>query len=160
MAAIKFNLEDMVGYHIGKTFKIMHFSFQRLLEQEGFDISSDQWIILVYLMYKNGVTQQFLTRIITKDKATMTRIIDDLEKKKYVTRVPGKIDRREKTISLTDSGRKYIEKVYPFIKKTEKYILKNITNTEYETLKKVLKQISDNILEDLNSSCKGVAQKA
>jgi MarR family transcriptional regulator, transcriptional regulator for hemolysin len=156
MDKIKYRLEDNPGYHIGRTYKIMHFGIQKFLEKGEFCITSDQWIILVFLMHKGEAPQQFLAKITSKDKATITRVIDDLEKKNFVNRVPGKIDRREKMICLTKIGEQYTKKAIPFMEKMGKSMMKNITNEEYKTLKIILKKITDNIIAEVQPVCKGV----
>jgi MarR family transcriptional regulator, organic hydroperoxide resistance regulator len=159
MSKVTYSMEDNPGYHIGRTYKLMHFAIQKLLEHRGFDITTDQWIILIFLKHKGNTSQQFLSKITSKDKATITRVIDDLEMKKHVTRIPGTIDRREKMINLTKTGENFIKKAFPFMQKMGDEMMKNITVDEYESLKNILKKISDNIIEYTKPICKGINQK-
>jgi DNA-binding MarR family transcriptional regulator len=159
ISKMPYDLEDNLGYHIGKTFKIMHYAIQKLLENGGFDISSDQWIVMIFIYHKGSTSQQFLARIVSKDKATITRVIDDLEKKNYVSRIPGKVDRREKMISLTKSGEQYARKIFPFMQKWSEDMTNNITAKEFESLKKTLKKITDNIIKEMQPVCKNTNYK-
>ncbi|MCH7886455.1 MAG: MarR family transcriptional regulator [Candidatus Marinimicrobia bacterium] len=43
----------------------------------------------------------------------LTTVVDNLEKQKLAKRIPGKTDRRQYEIHLTQKGRKHIEKLFP-----------------------------------------------
>ena len=54
-------------------------SLQRIFKNNGFDITVEQWMILLLLWKKNGRTQQEIANIIGKDKGTISPQIDGLE---------------------------------------------------------------------------------
>jgi DNA-binding MarR family transcriptional regulator len=74
------------------------------LQVEGIDITTEQWSVLACLWEKDKVTQQALCTLTAKDKPSMTRLIDKLEKRNLVTRVSDNNDRRINLIHLTDAG--------------------------------------------------------
>jgi DNA-binding MarR family transcriptional regulator len=160
MNKTKFGLEENIGYLIGKTFRVLQCAMQKLINEKGYNITVDQWVILVFLSHKDGQMQVLLSRIVGKDKTSITRIIDDLEKKNYVRRVPNKSDRREKDIFLTNTGRKFIMEKMKFFQEQQKVILDNISSEDYEIFKKVIKKVMENIVknkdqcsQDLKSNC-------
>lgn len=59
---------------------------------------------------KDGVTQQELCNATFKDKPSMTRLIDNMEKQHLVIRVPDKKDRRTNKIHLTENGKNWKKK--------------------------------------------------
>jgi len=77
-------------------------------ELEPYGISSAQYVILVNLA--GGVdSASGLCRTVSYDPGAMTRMIDRLEKKRFVRRVPCPDDRRVMRLALTEEGKK----VYP-----------------------------------------------
>src|SRR5438477_9865640 len=72
-------------------------------ELEPLGISSAQYVILVNLA--NGVdSASGLCRSVSYDPGAMTRMIDRLERKGLVRRVPCSEDRRVMRLALTDEG--------------------------------------------------------
>ena len=77
----------------------------RVFRREGIEMTPEQWTVMYYLWSRDGVTQQELCNLTFKDKPSMTRLIDNLEKLSCVERIPSKSDRRINIIKLTDKGR-------------------------------------------------------
>ena len=64
----------------GKVSMAINRKLSRNFRQEGIDISPEQWTILLSLWEKDGVTQQELCNATFKDKPSMTRLIDNMER--------------------------------------------------------------------------------
>ena len=77
--------------------------------------------VLLVLWKKNQVNQQEVANTVQKNKASLTPLIDNLVKKKLVTRSEDPGDRRNKIISLTQTGKQYKKKFAPMM--TELYAL-------------------------------------
>ncbi len=80
--------------------------------QNGLEISPEQWTVLIFLWEKDGVTQQELCNATFKDKPSMTRLIDNMERQHLVVRISDKKDRRTNLIHLTTDGKELEEKAY------------------------------------------------
>ena len=63
-----------------------------------------------FLWEKDGVTQQELCNATFKDKPSMTRLIDNMERQHLVVRISDKKDRRTNLIHLTKDGKELEEK--------------------------------------------------
>lgn len=82
--------------------------------QAGLDITPDMYFILRYLWgEQDGTRQQELADKTGKDKASLTKLLDNLEKRHLVQRTADERDGRSKRIWLTVAGKKLKEKVYP-----------------------------------------------
>ena len=80
------------------------FFLQRLFQQGGYDVTVDQWMILMVLWKCDGLHQQEIADAVNKDKASVTRLIHGLEKRNLVVRIAATDDRRRKRIHLTHRG--------------------------------------------------------
>nr|WP_315033123.1 MarR family transcriptional regulator [uncultured Chryseobacterium sp.] len=78
------------------------------------DLSVELVEILGLLSRNDGINQQEIAQKVSKDKSSITYLINALVKRELVERVAYKNDRRNKQIFLTSKGKKLIEKVYPW----------------------------------------------
>ena len=79
-------------------------SFIDRLQQNGINVTPEQYLVLDILWERQSLSQQNIADIIQKDKNSVTKIIDSLEKKNLVNRVVDKKDRRINKIELTQEG--------------------------------------------------------
>ena len=99
------NIEMVFALMSGKLSAAINRKLYRSFRKLSIDITPEQWTVLYYLWSRDGVTQQELCNVTFKDKPSMTRLIDNLEKQQLVVRSPGVKDRRINLIHLTDKGR-------------------------------------------------------
>ena len=91
------------------------------------------------------MTQQALCSLTLKDKPSMTRLIDNLEKRNLVTRVSDHNDRRINLIHLTDAGMALQAKATEIVQKIASKTLNNISDEELNVCRVVLKKIMTNL---------------
>ena len=111
----------------------------------GLDISMDQWMILGPIWQLESPSQKELGEICFRDKPSITRIIDSLEKKSLVVRVPDQIDHRIKRVILTNAGKQLFYDVLPIMEKTREEVRGDIPEEEIQIFKNVLSKIIKNL---------------
>ena len=116
----------------------------RNFRQEGIDISPEQWTILLSLWEKDGITQQDLCNATFKDKPSMTRLIDNMERQHLVVRISDKRDRRTNLIHLTKTGRELEGKAFVIANQTLKEALQDVSLEELKIAQEVLSKIFTN----------------
>ena len=112
------------------------------------EVTAEQWSVLSSLWKKNGQTQQALADHANKNKASITHLIDNLEKRKLVERLVDEGDRRNKLVQLTPEGREMQEPLTKAVSKTMKEITANVDKKELKQCKRALRKIVDALLED------------
>ena len=107
----QFNFDIQLIFAIlnGKVSAAINRKLSRNFRLNDMEITPEQWTVLLYLWEKDGVTQQELCNATFKDKPSMTRLIDNMERQHLVIRVPDKRDRRTNKIHLTEYGKKLEE---------------------------------------------------
>lgn len=128
----------------GRVSAAINRNLYRNFRQNGFEISPEQWTVLLYLWEKDGVTQQELCNATYKDKPSMTRLINNMEHRNLVKRVPNKKDLRVNQIYLTETGKGMEMKARAVASKTLKDALKGLTREELEVSQNVLRKIFNN----------------
>jgi DNA-binding MarR family transcriptional regulator len=128
----------------GRVSAAINRNLYRNFRQNGFEISPEQWTVLLYLWEKDGVTQQELCNATYKDKPSMTRLINNMEHRNLVKRVPNKKDLRVNQIYLTETGKGMEMKARAIASKTLKDALKGLTREELEVSQNALRKIFNN----------------
>lgn len=104
-----------------------------------FDVSLQQFNVLRILRGQNNEPANLSTlngRMVTKMSNT-TRLVDKLILKGFVDRIVCPSNRRKVEINITSEGKKVLKKMDSSMKKVEKSILKNMSNSELEQLNKL-----------------------
>ena len=112
-ASLKLHMN--LGLLIRSAHNSMTERFVQNVFNSGLDISMDQWMILGPIWQLESPSQKELGEICFRDKPSITRIIDSLEKKSLVVRVPDQIDHRIKRVILTNAGKQLFYDVLPIM---------------------------------------------
>jgi len=118
---------------------------QKHFREAGLEITIEQWSILYHLWLEDGLSQQELCNRTFRDKPSITRLIDNLEKQKLVKRIASKEDRRINIVCLTDAAKNLQNLTVDLANQTMYEALVGVTKDEIETVKKVLYQVYDNL---------------
>lgn len=115
------------------------------LQQNGINVTPEQYLVLDILWEKQSLSQQNIADLIQKDKNSVTKIIDSLEKKNLVNRVVDQRDRRINKIELTQEGLA-LEKITTevainFMNDT----IKSIDNQDLDKFVEVMRRLKDNL---------------
>ncbi len=143
------NLHCSVGFYLGYVSNSMRNSLTKTFHDNGYDITHAQWLILMMLWMKDGRQQNELTELIFKEKTTITRLIDNLEKKNLLVRVTDLIDKRSKLIYLTNSGKELKNKLTPLVIELNHQASEGISSEELELLKTLMMKIYNNLNENV-----------
>ncbi len=148
----KFNrvIDASIGYLVGRTSRTIVKRLTKKFQDAGFDVSYEQWSILIHLYRKDGQTQQSLARIAVKDKAAITRLLNVLEKKNIVLRVPDRTDKRSKLIYLTNKAKEFKSELVTLVEEMLHEAEQGISFEEMEQCRATLNKIFDNF-DQLNN---------
>ncbi|MFP4089186.1 MAG: MarR family winged helix-turn-helix transcriptional regulator [Cyclobacteriaceae bacterium] len=142
----KIKVENSLSMVMGKASRLLTNRISKNLSEHN--VTAEQWMLLASLWRKNGQTQQALAEVSNKNKASITHLIDNLEKRQLVTRHADESDRRNKIIYLTPEGERLQEELASIVKKTTKAMTRGIDKKDLKVSKQVMKQIIENLLDD------------
>ncbi|MCD8541707.1 MAG: MarR family transcriptional regulator [Bacteroides graminisolvens] len=129
----------------GKVSAAINRKLYRNFRLNGLEMTPEQWTVMIYLWEKDGVTQQELCNATFKDKPSMTRLIDNMERQHLVVRISDKKDRRNNLIHLTKTGKDIEPQARIVVSKTLKEALQGIEVKDLQISQDVLKKIFLNI---------------
>lgn len=90
-------------------------AMQKLLKQSGAGITFEMLQIMSCLWSEQGISQQTLAVRTAKDKACLTNLMLNLERKGYVCRHEDPKDRRNKLVYLTEKGEEFHQWIAPVL---------------------------------------------
>lgn len=139
----QFNFDIQLIFAIlnGKVSAAINRKLYRNFRQHNLEITPEQWTVLIFLWKRDGVTQQELCNATFKDKPSMTRLIDNMEKQHLVVRISDKADRRTNLIHLTKTGKELEDRASVVVEQTLREALKDITIEELSISQEVLRKI-------------------
>lgn len=140
----KEHLSDLLFYSIEKAIKSYRQYAQRMINENGFNITIDQWLVLKTISENPDQTQHQVAETVFKDHASLTRIIELLVKKNYLQRVMHPDDRRRFRVTLTREATEILKKIQPVVEKYRSTALNGIAQSQSDELRQTLKLIINN----------------
>lgn len=137
-------LAEVIFYKLEKAIKAYRQLAQRELRDAGFSITIDQWLTIKNIAEHPGIKQNDLARMVFKDSASITRIIEILVKSNLVERTILESDRRRTSLAVTDEGLEIIGAVEQKVAQNREKALLGISTGELELLENVIKKITAN----------------
>jgi DNA-binding MarR family transcriptional regulator len=133
-----------VFYTIEKAIKeYRKFAFKRI--QSTFnDITLDQALLIQFLNENPSLSQNEIAKLIFKDNASVTRMIELMVKNKYLKRSVNKNDRRKHKIELTYKAKRSIEEMNNIVLSNRIVAQKGIDSDDIESMKRTLDKIIEN----------------
>jgi len=136
-------LEKYIGVIVHRADLKLNNYYQKVVNP--FDITVDQWEILVILWELEGITQKELAERLYKDQTNIARMLFKLEKKGFIYRVTHETDRRSLRVYLTEKGHGIKDEILePSIEAYQKTV-EGLSEEEVETFRRILSVMYNNV---------------
>ena len=109
------------------------------LNKVGLKLTTDQWLVLLFLHEKDPQTQVTIANQLKKDPASMTRIIDLIEKNGWVHRIKVEGDRRKFAIQLSVEGRRKAKMAHQILESLDTRVSQRITDETFSAIASIIK---------------------
>src|SRR5271156_797607 len=106
-----YGMKNSVGYLVRRGSNLILPQFEALFADQ--DLTFSQWTVLMALRESRASTATELARDICHDAGSLTRIIDELERRDLVARQRSETDRRLVALTLTPRGAGMVETLVP-----------------------------------------------
>ena len=141
----QFKKGELYSFITGKASTAIARSLQKKFNTAGLKITIEQWSVLYHLWKEDGKSQQELCNATFRDKPSITRLVDNLEKLQLVKRVPADNDRRINLIFLTKQALRLQEETMLLAETTLNEALESVPPDKIEVCKEVLQIVYDNL---------------
>ena len=139
---------------VGVFLNLVHCRFKQYLtevfQKHSHNLTPEQFLVMDTLWDEGLISQQQIAQFIKKDKNSITKLIDVLEKKGLVVRVPDTQDRRQNFIDITAEARDMKDEITIIANDAIESIIKDIPEAELDIFIKVLSKMASNMNQDTN----------
>ena len=137
MDHIKKLLEDMQTLSVN----VRHFMHKQIASLE-LDVTYEMVKVLFILSEHKELNQQQIADMTLKNKASLTSLIDNMQKRDLVIRTEDAADRRNKIITMTEQGQSTLEAVKPVLKNLFQDLYQDISLAEIKMMNNVILKMS------------------
>jgi len=129
---------------VGYLLKRAHLQLADRIEPalQAYDFTFTQWVILMHLRDGLALNARELCTQLRHDSGALTRVIDQLESRGFVSRERSRKDRREVQLQLTAEGRGAVERTIPAVVGCLNTALAELTREEVATLTRLLTKLT------------------
>ena len=145
MILTHFKKGELYSFITGKASTAIARRLQKKFNNAGVSLTIEQWSVLYHLWKADGMSQQELCNATFRDKPSITRLVDNLEKLNLVKRVPDEKDRRINKVFLTKNAALLEEKTLSLAEETLNDALAGVSQEQIEMCKEVLQRVYDNL---------------
>ena len=137
-------ITDTFFYALEKSIKAYRQFAQTQIDASGVQITIDQWLVLKALQDHPEATQQQIGTMVFKDFASITRIIQLLVAKGFVSRSDHSEDGRRSALTLSRAGDEAIAALEPIIRKNRRRALQGTTPADVAAAHALLEIVATN----------------
>jgi DNA-binding MarR family transcriptional regulator len=120
-------------------------SLEREMTRQGVELNFTQFLALKLLGQEQPMTPVELARALHYNPGALTRLLDKLEQRGYLRRVPDPVDRRALRLELTTRGKSLRKRVIGYCDAVSECIFACTTSREREQLDRILTRVLDDI---------------
>ena len=135
--------EENIGLLIHDVARLLRVLYDRQMSSIG--LTRSQWWLLTYLFFKDGINQSELAILMDMEKAPLSRLLDRMEKKRWVIRKNESKDRRTKNIYLSESIKPLISSMRDKAAEYRSESLSILTDKERNKLKDILQILKQDL---------------
>jgi DNA-binding MarR family transcriptional regulator len=139
----------ILNKQVGVFLNLVHCQFKqylnRIFQDHGFNLTPEQFLVMDTLWDDGVLSQQQIADILIKDKNSVTKLIDALEKKGLVIRKTDDTDRRLNKIHLTEKALLIKANITQIAIESTDKIIKDIPKEDLINFIKVLNKMSYNM---------------
>lgn len=115
------------------------------MTRQGVDLNFTQFLALKLLGHEEPLTPVELARALHYNPGALTRLLDKLEQRGYLKRLPDPVDRRALRLELTTQGKHLRKRVIGYCDAVAEQTFACTTSRERETLHGVLTRVLDDV---------------
>ncbi|PUZ24648.1 DNA-binding transcriptional regulator, MarR family [Chitinophaga costaii] len=119
------------------------------IKEHDLNITFELLEVMSFLNLHDGANQQEIADVMIKDKSSMTYLIDNLVKRDMVARREDEVDRRNKRVFLTGTGRALMNKLDPWLTDMYEKATNNIPAMDIEKAISLVHSMNKKLKESL-----------
>jgi len=132
-------VDDYLPALLAQASQLISSEFHEVARQHGFSVS--EWRVMASLAGGKPISIGQLAQVTVTKQPTVTRLLDRMEARGQVERLPHESDRRITLVRITQSGAKAVERLMELAREHELRVLEPFGLERAEELKRTLRHI-------------------
>ena len=134
---IRYRLEDQIGFKL----RLANQRHLEIFSNEMPELTPRQFAVLAKLGEEGTLSQNHLGRLVAMDAATTKGVVERLHRKGFIETAPSPTDRRRVEISLSPTGREYLDAAIPLAARISERTAQKLTPRELDRLLSLLDKL-------------------
>jgi MarR family transcriptional regulator, organic hydroperoxide resistance regulator len=134
-------LENALAYWVARFYEAARREMYRAFREHGFEVTPEQWMVLVRLWEQDAQTQSELCAITHRDAPTMSRILASMRSRGLVRTATDEEDKRTRRVSLTPKARAARRTLVPVVESLVARFESQVTERDLETTRRTLRTL-------------------
>jgi DNA-binding MarR family transcriptional regulator len=142
------NYETIPLHWINRLGFVVRKELAQRFQDNGYDVSPEEWAILLILWSKGAQTPSVLADATIRDRTTVTRLLDGMVAKGLVDRNTDPTDRRKMRVQVSDLGMSIRNGLVSVAQGLIAQTLNGISPEDAETTVQTLRRMSQNLVPE------------
>ncbi len=142
--------ENSIGFQFGTFMRVFRKLVVKRFHENNTGLTLEQYAILFKISEEKEPTQTVIAHSIGIDKSAVMRMIDVLEKKRFVARFGDEGDRRKKILALTVEGSEKVKEVELFFDTILSEVSEGVQQKDLGAFFNVLEKLRTNAERQIN----------
>jgi MarR family transcriptional regulator, organic hydroperoxide resistance regulator len=138
-------LENALPFLIHGLYQQIRSVTYREFNQQGLELTPEQWIVLVRLWERDRQSPSALSESTLRDRPTMTRILDTMQTNGLIVREMDPHDARARVICLTREGKSLQKRLVPIAKGLVAQLERGVPEHDLEVTRRTLRRMFENL---------------
>ena len=140
-----FSLDESLGFWLYRSHIQVSAALRQTFQDAGYDLTPEQWAVLLRLREQEGLNQSQLGEKTFKDRHNITRILKQLDKRGYIEKRHDEKDKRAFHVYLAPAGRSILKELKPIVLKHRNRVCKGFSKDDLLKIRDYLGHIVNNL---------------
>lgn len=104
MMLTAYDHNQSLGFLAGLVSRLFNNALISGFQDAGIDMTPEQWGVIIVLVNNGAMNQEELSKQLTLEKSSLSRLVGGLEKRRWVKRTKSDADARKKLVLLTPAA--------------------------------------------------------
>ena len=140
-----FSLDESLGFWLYRSHIQVSAALRQTFQDAGYDLTPEQWAVLLRLREQKGLNQSQLGEKTSKDRHNITRILKQLNRRGYIEKLHDEKDKRAFHVYLAPAGRSILKELKPVVLKHRDRVCKGFSKDDLLKIRAYLGHIVNNL---------------
>lgn len=138
----EFELRSFLPFELYQASEAQSQSFAKIY-RDRYELSRDEWRVFAYLGQNEAPSFTDISAVSKLNKTTVSRAVFKLEKRGWISRSFGSVDRRVQHLSLTDLGTKIYKELSDAALVFNQHLIEKLGEDDYQKAISILQKLQN-----------------